>query len=84
MTGEGEGQPLIDSHTIVKQKPEGPDSTWCGFEKVIPGRRIDFIFVRPDMDVLSHRTLDDQVDGRFPSDHLPVVVKLRIGATNAK
>ncbi len=78
MTGEGDGQALLDSRTICQQAPQGPDSTWCGFQQVIPGRRIDFIFVWPGMDVLSHRTLDDRVDERFPSDHLPVVVQLRL------
>ncbi len=64
---------LVDSRTIAQQPPVGPDSTWDGFREVAPERRIDFIFVRPGMIVRQHRTLDKRVDGRFPSDHLPVV-----------
>ncbi len=56
------------------------DSTWNGFRAIVPNRRIDFIFVRPGTQVHRHRTLDNQTDGRFPSDHLPVVVDLVLGS----
>jgi endonuclease/exonuclease/phosphatase family metal-dependent hydrolase len=69
---------LLDSREVSQHAPEGPDSTWCGFREVVPGRRIDFIFVTPAVEVLRHRTLDDQIGGRFPSDHLPVVARLSI------
>jgi len=72
---QGESR-LIDSHQVSDSPPTGPDSTWCGFREVVPGRRIDFIFVTPGMDVLRHQTIDKQFNGRFPSDHLPVVAEL--------
>lgn len=56
----------------------GPDSTWNGFDKIIPGRRIDFIFVKGGWWVIKHQTIDKQVDGHFPSDHLPVCASLRL------
>lgn len=51
----------------------GPTSTWNGFEEILPNRRIDFIFTNEGFDVIQHATIADQKDGRFPSDHLPVV-----------
>ncbi|MHB0955154.1 MAG: endonuclease/exonuclease/phosphatase family protein [Pirellulaceae bacterium] len=67
---------LIDSRSLSQRPPEGPNSTWNAFLKVVPGRRIDFIFVRPPVEVVQHRTLSELIDGRFPSDHLPVVAYL--------
>ena len=68
---------FFDARSIASTKPEGPDSTWSGFRKVEPGRRIDFVFVSPGVSVLQHSTVDRTFDGRFPSDHLPVFAKVR-------
>jgi len=40
--------------------------------------RIDYIFVKSDIEVLRHQIADDRYDGRFPSDHLPVVADIRM------
>jgi endonuclease/exonuclease/phosphatase family metal-dependent hydrolase len=56
--------------------PVGPDSTWNAFRAIEPGRRIDFVFVRGAVSVRSHQIVDRTFDGRFPSDHLPVVAEL--------
>ncbi|HUG18830.1 MAG TPA: endonuclease/exonuclease/phosphatase family protein [Planctomycetaceae bacterium] len=63
---------FYDALAISEAKPQGPDSTWNGFDSIVPGQRIDFLFVTGSFYVRKHRTLDDQKDGRFPSDHLPV------------
>lgn len=80
LTAPDPGPKMIDSRAISEQPPVGPDSTWCGFREVIPDRRIDFIFVSPGVEVHRHRTIDEKTDGRFPSDHLPVVVDLSLGS----
>ncbi len=67
-----------DSYVTTATKPEGPASTWNGFEAIVPDRRIDFIFTTPDIRVDRFRILTDQKDGRFPSDHLPVVADLEL------
>lgn len=71
---------LKDAIGVTRTASRGPDSTWNAFRAIDPGRRIDFVFVRGPIEVLEHaidpRTLDD---GRFPSDHLPVVVEIRMG-----
>ena len=63
-------------HSIFE--PEGPNSTWNGFQAIVPGQRIDFIFTSDSVKVQNLRILTDQRDGRFPSDHLPVVSELEI------
>lgn len=68
---------LNDSRAVSEHPPEGPNSTWCGFREVAPDRRIDFVFVEEGVNVLRHTTIARQFDGRFPSDHLPVVVDVR-------
>lgn len=54
----------------------GPTSTWNGFERIFPDRRIDYIFVDSKFRVVQHGILADSRDGKFPSDHLPVVADL--------
>lgn len=82
LTGEAsdEGAALSDARTLSAAAPEGPNSTWNAFETIEPGRRIDFIFTRPPVEVLRHTIIDARIPGtdRFPSDHLPVLVRARI------
>jgi len=40
------------------------------------GRRIDYIFVNRSVDVIHHGILSNFRDGRFPSDHLPVMAEI--------
>lgn len=78
LTGsEAPGMRFRDSIEQSQREPEGPAGTWNGF-KAIEDRRIDFILVNGGVDqVVSHRTLDPRTaDGRFASDHLPVVAEI--------
>ncbi len=54
----------------------GPISTWNGFERVFPDRRIDYIFVDSKFRVLHHGILADSKSGQYPSDHLPVAADI--------
>lgn len=76
-TAQGTWQ-LFDSRLIAQQPPQGPDATWNGFEAVVAGQRIDFVFVDRPWRVVSHLADDARIAGtsRFPSDHLPVIVGL--------
>lgn len=69
---------LNDTFQHSSFEPEGPNSTWNGFQAIVPGQRIDFIFTSASVKVQNLRILTDQRDGRFPSDHLPVVSELEI------
>lgn len=67
---------LRDAYAHSQTKVQGGDSTWNGFKKIVPGSRIDYLFATATAQVKQLRTLEDQRDGKFPSDHLPVVVEL--------
>lgn len=72
------GEPtLIDAMAMDINKHVGPYSTFEGFKvQGGQGRRIDYIFVGPGLEVHSHAHLTWFRDGNYLSDHLPVVVKL--------
>lgn len=68
---------LHDSYLISSQKPYGPVGTFSGFKITAKlENRIDYIFTDNRMKVLKYGVLTDMLYGRFPSDHLPVVVDL--------
>jgi endonuclease/exonuclease/phosphatase family metal-dependent hydrolase len=73
--------PLADAMTASRTGHYGPTSTWTAFKAIEPGRRIDYILVSPRVTVLSHGILPDSWDGRFPSDHLPVLASLAPGCS---
>ena len=70
--------PFLDTFQHSIFEPEGPNSTWNGFKEIVPNQRIDFIFTSGSMKVQHLRILTDQRDGRFPSDHLPVVSEIEL------
>ena len=65
--------PLRDAFDTSQTGHYGPTSTWTEFRAIEPGRRIDYVLVSADIPVLLHGILPDSWDGRFPSDHLPVL-----------
>lgn len=85
LTSEVNG--LADTAVMSRSKSHGPSFTFHGFKgndlMTLDQRRrggdrellspIDYIFVNNEVDVLHHGVLADQWDGRFPSDHMPVV-----------
>jgi endonuclease/exonuclease/phosphatase family metal-dependent hydrolase len=56
----------------------GPPATWGAFKapKENDQRRIDWVLLRGPLKCLRAETVLYNVDGRYPSDHYPVVVKL--------
>jgi endonuclease/exonuclease/phosphatase family metal-dependent hydrolase len=68
---------FVDGFDRSRRKPYGPIGTYNAFDfsKKVE-RRIDYIFVQPDeVEVLEYSVIDDFQDFRYPSDHLPVLVK---------
>ncbi|MEX0866768.1 MAG: endonuclease/exonuclease/phosphatase family protein [Pirellulales bacterium] len=65
---------FADTRTLAEE-PLGPDSTWNGFAKIMPGARIDFVFYRGPWRTARFQIVDARRGGRFVSDHLPVVVE---------
>jgi endonuclease/exonuclease/phosphatase family metal-dependent hydrolase len=68
--------PLADGFVVSRSGNYGPTSSWTAFKAIEPGRRIDYILVSAPVTVLSHGILPDSWNGRFPSDHLPVLASL--------
>lgn len=69
---------MSDSRDITKQSPYGPVGTFTSFDWNAPMEgRIDYIFVR-GVDVLKYAVLTDNKENRWPSDHLPVFVKVQL------
>lgn len=74
---------LADAFEISATPRYGPVGTFNAFKIDSPlDERIDYIFVSPQVKVLSYAALTDSRQGRFPSDHLPVLIKARIAAPN--
>lgn len=75
-TVDAGGPPLQDAFTISAAGHYGPTSSWNAFKAIEPNRRIDYVLVSPGVRVGTHAILPDAWDGRFPSDHLPVIASL--------
>ena len=57
----------------------GPEGTFNGFHFEEPvTRRIDFIFVSEAYQVTKYAVLSDNWDLKYPSDHLPVLITLKL------
>jgi len=57
----------------------GPAGTFTGFTSAtLHEEPIDYIFTKNRIEVLQHSTISESFDGRFPSDHMPVLAKLTI------
>ena len=74
------GLPLVDSHRHSQQPPSGPTGTFnTNFADPLH-EKIDFVFVWPSatFQIQQHTILADQAQGRYPSDHLPILVELAL------
>jgi endonuclease/exonuclease/phosphatase family metal-dependent hydrolase len=54
----------------------GGNSTFNSFKELFPDRKIDYIFVKNGIKVLEHGILSDRWDGKWASDHLPVLAEI--------
>ncbi|HEV7288996.1 endonuclease/exonuclease/phosphatase family protein [Sphingomonas sp.] len=85
LTGDFNTGPESDAHRILSGRlddawvaaPErkGPEGTFHGFSGM-PGKRIDWVMAR-GLTPVAVETVDFGRDGRFPSDHFPVVADYR-------
>ncbi|HEU4472297.1 MAG TPA: endonuclease/exonuclease/phosphatase family protein [Flavisolibacter sp.] len=70
---------FTDAKQISAQAHYGPTGTFNGFRsKETSDLPIDYIFVRNGIGVLRHATLSQTWQGRFSSDHFPVLAVLKI------
>ncbi len=55
---------------------QGPEGTISGFKGLTTGARIDWILYRGGLKALEAETVTHQREGRYPSDHYPVLALL--------
>ncbi len=69
--------PMVDTFRVLH-----PDATDVGTFHSFSGKRsnqkIDYVFAPPTVQVYAAQILHDNVDGRYPSDHFPVIARLRL------
>lgn len=71
------GTILNDAFDITELPPYGPIGTFNAFRIDAPLKdRIDYIFLSDHFRVEKYGALTDFLDGRFPSDHLPIVARV--------
>ncbi len=69
---------LKDAQSISKLN-YGTDITFNGFDHYIKdGSKIDYIFVSNDIKVYNHAIIGDKLNGKYPSDHMPVLIDFKI------
>lgn len=62
----------------TQERLGGYRNTYHGFKEKRKPHPIDYIFVSEDFEVMDVEILRDQVDGRYPSDHYPIIATLRL------
>ena len=80
LTDKADSDHLGDALFLSENPHHGPLGTWTNSFQFpgVPGRRIDFIFVKNGIKVLKHAILSDSWSGRLPSDHLPVLISMEV------
>jgi endonuclease/exonuclease/phosphatase family metal-dependent hydrolase len=78
LVGGVEGGPaLADARTVSTAPPYGGSRSFNGFKPVTgPGEIIDHIFVRDGVSVVRCGIIADAWNGRFVSDHFPVLAEI--------
>lgn len=70
------GGKVKDAYELAEY-PYAPNGTFNAFNITkVDHRRIDHIFLSPPFKVLKYGILTDSYDGKLPSDHFPVLVKV--------
>jgi endonuclease/exonuclease/phosphatase family metal-dependent hydrolase len=74
--------PVVMVDTFRVLRPSAADvGTFNGFKGNRQGEKIDYVFAPPAVKVLQAEILYDNVDGRYPSDHFPVMARLFLPAS---
>ncbi|GAB6170490.1 endonuclease/exonuclease/phosphatase family protein [Clostridium carnis] len=53
-------------------------STMSKFKGNKTGYHIDYIFVSEDFSIINSKIVDDNIKGKYPSDHYPIVAEIKI------
>ena len=70
--------PFVDTFRVVRPT-EKPSGTFTAFKVgTVDGEKIDYVLAQPRTDVLSADIVRFSRGGRYPSDHFPVVARIRL------
>lgn len=70
---------LKDSRLVSQTPSIGNQGTFNGFNwERLPSGIIDHIFVSPEINVLRHGILTDNYGLKYPSDHFPVMIEIKL------
>lgn len=73
------GKNLVEARTAIKTPSIPQPGSFNGFDSSVPAANlIDHIFVSSGISITNYRMLVEPHDGRYPSDHFPVVADLVI------
>jgi endonuclease/exonuclease/phosphatase family metal-dependent hydrolase len=79
LTGPAESVPLLkDAWEISEKTSVGPNYTFNGFSDRQGSGRIDYVFVKNGMKVLSHSIVVKKEQGIYISDHWPVIAEVSL------
>ncbi len=73
LTGDFNSRPGGSVHKILTGDGTSDDSSLFKDSTDTPGRRIDWILYRGRVKVTHYEAIDYNVEGRYPSDHLPII-----------
>jgi endonuclease/exonuclease/phosphatase family metal-dependent hydrolase len=77
ISGDGKDLGLVDTLRLSKTGHYGSTQSFNGFNiELDPGNTIDFIFVRGIKSVPRHGIIAENWDGKFVSDHYPVIAEV--------
>ena len=69
---------LNDAQDKSQTLPYGQKGTCCGFEVKVMPEKIDFVFINEKVGILRHGVLSDSFGLFYLSDHMPVLVEVKI------
>ncbi|MGE5683061.1 MAG: endonuclease/exonuclease/phosphatase family protein [Bacillota bacterium] len=68
---------LKDAQKVSVYPHYGSNVSFNNFGKnTDPENKIDYIFIKNDLKVISHGIISEKFNGRFPSDHMPVIADI--------
>lgn len=70
-----EGVSLVDAYRIVHPERDPNEATFHGFTPRTKGVRIDYVFHTPEFAPKGAEIVRTSNEGRYPSDHHPVVIE---------
>ncbi|HEX3726380.1 MAG TPA: endonuclease/exonuclease/phosphatase family protein [Pirellulales bacterium] len=82
-TGDG-GPKLVDAYRQVHAKQRADEATFHGFTGNRRGKPIDFILATPEFSASEATIIRSNDNGRYPSDHYPVLAVFRNTPTAKK